>query len=57
MWKNFSSSKIVITDRLHGLIFSKITSTPCIAIDNSNNKIRETYNAWLKGNKNIYFFQ
>ena len=56
MWKNFSSSKIVITDRLHGLIFSKITSTPCIAIDNSNNKIRETYNTWLKENKNTYFF-
>lgn len=56
MWNNFLSAKIVITDRLHGLIFSIITGTPCIAVDNSNNKIRETYNTWLKENENIYFF-
>ena len=36
----FSSAKLIITDRLHGVIFSVITNTPCIAIDNFNHKIR-----------------
>lgn len=42
----FSSSRIVFTDRLHGLIFSAITGTPCIAFDNYNYKISGTY-LWL----------
>lgn len=44
----FYNSKVVITDRLHGLIFSIITNTPCIVFDNSNKKISSTYNTWLK---------
>lgn len=57
IWDNFASSKIVVTDRLHGLIFSVITGTPCIALDNSNHKIKETYETWLELNENIYFFE
>lgn len=37
----FSESSLVVTDRYHGLIFSYITSTPCVVIDNSDHKIRE----------------
>lgn len=33
-----SSSELVITDRLHGMIFSLITKTPCIVFDNIYNK-------------------
>ena len=40
--------KLLITDRLHGMLFSYITGTPCIAFDNNNHKIRESYNAWLE---------
>ena len=40
--------KVLITDRLHGMIFAYITETPCIAIDNKNHKIKETYKKWLK---------
>ena len=46
--EKFYNSKIVITDRLHGMIFALITKTPCIAFDNSNKKISSTYNTWLK---------
>lgn len=35
----FTTTKLVITDRLHGVIFSIITGTPCIAIDNISHKI------------------
>lgn len=53
----FQKSKLVITDRLHGMIFSVITNTPCIAFDNSNKKISATYNTWLKGNSNVRLVQ
>lgn len=48
IWNIFRKSEIVITDRLHGMIFCAITNTPCIAIDNSNKKVSGVYNAWLK---------
>jgi pyruvyl transferase EpsI len=48
IWTAFKKSKVVVTDRLHGMIFCAITKTPCIAIDNSNHKISGVYNVWLK---------
>lgn len=44
--KEFRSADLVITDRLHGLIFAAITETPCVALDNCNHKIRESF-AWV----------
>lgn len=38
----FRRAKLVITDRLHGMIFAAITSTPCIALGNSNHKIESS---------------
>ena len=35
----FSKCSLVLTDRLHGMIFSVITNTPCIAFDNLNKKV------------------
>lgn len=43
-WKEFSSSKLIITDRLHAMIFAYITGTPCIAINNKSKKIEGAYN-------------
>ena len=40
---------LVITDRLHGMILSYITKTPCIVFNNNNRKIESTYNTWLQG--------
>lgn len=45
--EEFSSYKLVITDRLHGMIFSVITGTPCIAIDNLTKKVSGVYD-WIK---------
>lgn len=44
--EEFSQVKLVITDRLHGMIFSAITSTPCMAMDNLSRKVSGGY-AWL----------
>ncbi len=38
--EEFSKAELVITDRLHGMIFAAITSTPCIALGNYNHKIK-----------------
>lgn len=47
-WNLLSSRRVAVTDRLHGMIFSAITRTPCVVLSNSNHKIRGTYDAWLR---------
>lgn len=48
IWREFNGSEVIITDRLHGMIFAYITATPCIVLKNSNPKIESTYYTWLK---------
>ena len=43
----FSESKLVITDRLHGMIFAAITSTPCIVLNSLSPKVIGSYE-WIK---------
>ncbi|QQD15379.1 polysaccharide pyruvyl transferase family protein [Sphingobacterium sp. UDSM-2020] len=47
IWNKFKGAELVITDRLHGMIFCYITGTPCLVFQNNNHKVRETYD-WLK---------
>ncbi len=42
-FKLWSTSSLVITDRLHGMVFSAITGTPCIAFANYNHKVKGVY--------------
>lgn len=46
IWNDFSRSRIVITDRLHGMIFAYITGTPAIVLPNSNFKIEKCF-TWI----------
>lgn len=50
----FSSAKLVITDRLHGMIFAAVTGTPCIAFDNSTRKVSGVYE-WIKDLGYVFF--
>ncbi|WP_139856287.1 polysaccharide pyruvyl transferase family protein [Aequorivita sinensis] len=52
IWNTFKSAELVVTDRLHGMIFCYITNTPCLVFQNNNHKVRETY-SWINENKNI----
>lgn len=54
-WKEFQNSKLVITDRLHGMIFALITGTPCIVLPNYNHKITSFYDTWLKDVPYIHY--
>jgi hypothetical protein len=44
----FASSKLVVTDRLHGMIFCAITGTPSLAIDRNNAQVSRFNRAWLQ---------
>lgn len=43
----FAKYSIVVTDRLHGMIFCAITGTPCIVLPNNNYKVEGVYQQWL----------
>ncbi|ODN30530.1 polysaccharide pyruvyl transferase family protein [Fervidobacterium thailandense] len=46
--RNFSESRLIITDRLHGMIFSFITGTPCVAMNNLSGKVMGFYETWFR---------
>ncbi len=52
----FANAGCVITDRLHGLIFSVIAHTPCIAIKSKDNKIKGIYK-WFDSIKQIHYLE
>lgn len=43
----FKHAEIVITDRLHAMVFSAITHTPCVAFPSFDTKIKDTYK-WIE---------
>lgn len=43
----FKRSRVVITDRLHGMLFAAISGTPCIALNNISGKVEGVYE-WIK---------
>lgn len=45
--EQFSHAELVITDRLHGMIFCAITGTPCIVVNSKSPKVRGCYE-WIK---------
>ena len=52
----FKQASLVVTDRLHGMVFCAITGTPCIALSNYNHKVRETYK-WLRDFSFIRYYE
>ena len=44
--QEFSESELVITDRLHGMVFAALTGTPCIVFSNNHHKVQATYD-WI----------
>lgn len=54
--REFASCELIITDRLHGMIFSYITGTPCVFFDSKTKKSTNIYRSWLKNNKYVIDF-
>lgn len=42
-FQEFRTREVIITDRLHGMVFSAVTGTPCVALDNVSRKISGVY--------------
>lgn len=53
-WREFASAEIVVTDRLHGMVFAAITKTPCVVFANYNHKVAGTHE-WIKNLEYIRF--
>ena len=49
-----SKARLIVTDRLHGMLFAYVTGTPSIVFDNNNHKIKNLYDTWLKGTPYIF---
>lgn len=45
--EQFSKYKIVVTDRLHGMVFAYLTNTPCLVFENKSYKVKGVYE-WIK---------
>ena len=50
----FADCDFVVTDRLHGMIFSYLCDTPCIALDNRTHKVSGVYHTWLRDSARIF---
>lgn len=55
LWAIIAGNEVLVTDRLHGLIFAHITGTPCLVFDNHNSKIKMTVKDWLSNTPGIVF--
>lgn len=49
----FSKYSLVICNRLHAMIFSALSGTPCLVFDNINKKISGVYYSWMNKIKYI----
>lgn len=54
--REISKAKLLITDRLHGMIFAALTGTPCIAVSNSNGKVKAVYK-WIESLSYVRFIE
>lgn len=53
----FRAAKLVVTDRLHGMILCLLSGTPCLVLPNSNHKIRQTWLDWLQHHTRLIFVE
>lgn len=46
--KEFEAADVIVTDRLHGMLFAILAGRPVIVLKNSNFKISSTVDTWLR---------
>lgn len=45
--EQFSHYKLIITDRLHGMVFALLSNSPCLVFENKSYKVKGVYE-WIK---------
>ena len=53
--RRFASHSLVVTDRLHGMIFAAITGTPCVVYRSFDQKIIEFYEAFFADSNAVFY--
>lgn len=43
----FAEAQLVVTDRLHGLVFARLHGRPCVGIEGANGKLRALVETWF----------
>ncbi|WP_304309931.1 polysaccharide pyruvyl transferase family protein [Bifidobacterium tibiigranuli] len=54
--REFQCAELIITDRLHGMVFAALAGTPCIAFNNTDHKVQGVYE-WLSSLPYITFVE
>lgn len=52
----FASAELIVTDRLHGMVLSALSGTPCVVLPNYNNKVKGVYE-WISSIGSIEFIE
>ena len=47
LWERMSGAEIVVTDRLHGMVFAALTQTPCVLLPGKSHKIEGVFR-WVE---------
>lgn len=53
IWDSFKKAELVVTDRLHGMIFCFVTNTPVLVLLNNNHKVQSSFE-WIRNAANIH---
>ena len=53
--KILSTAKLVVTDRMHGMILSVLTKTPCLVLKTKDGKLEETFEL-IKNHADVSFY-
>jgi exopolysaccharide biosynthesis predicted pyruvyltransferase EpsI len=49
-----AGGRVVVTDRLHGVILSLQMSIPVVAVDNANHKVDSFVRTWLQNVRDVH---
>lgn len=55
-WNEFRNAKLVITDRIHGMVFAAINGVPCIAFGNISDKVKGAYE-WISYLEFVHYIE
>ena len=53
--QRYARRRVVVTDRLHGMIFAAVTGTPCVVLDNATHKSRDFYRTFLQDSNAVFY--
>lgn len=53
--QRYARHRVVVTDRLHGMIFAAVTGTPCVVLDNATHKSRDFYETFLQDSNAVFY--